>query len=88
MYLEDPYFLGERGERQCLNGVLIMDAVICRNACNFLELPLGGPFKDSKPCYKAKNGKCRQDGRHGSKVFIVCKNSGNAIYDAKHVKQS
>ena len=79
MYLEDPYFLGERGEMQCLNGVMIMDTAGCRNACNFLEIPLGGTFKDSKPCYKANNGKCRQDGRHGFKVFIVCENSGTAI---------
>ena len=59
-----------------------MDSEGCRNACNFLELPLGGTFRDSKLCYRAKNGKCRQDGRHGSKVFIVCKNAGNAIKNA------
>ena len=74
--------MGGRGERHCLKGVNIMDAEGCRNACNFLELPLGGTFRDSKLCYRAKNGKCRQDGRHGSKVFIVCKNAGNAIKNA------
>ena len=72
----EPYFLGGRGDMKCIGGLVITDAVGCRTACRFLEITLGGIFREGKTCYMAKNGKCRQDGRHGSKVSLPCKTSG------------
>ena len=57
----------------CLEGVL--DAAFA-GGLRFLEITLGGIFREGKTCYMAKNGKCRQDGRHGSKVSLPCKTSG------------
>ena len=70
--------MSERGDKQCSNGVLIRDAKECRKACTSLKIVLGkSKFKTGKACYKAKNGKCRQDGRNKSKVWFVCETSGN-----------
>ena len=54
-----------------------MDTIGCRDACDFLEIPRRGTFKEGRNCYKALNGKCRQDGRQGKKVFLICKSAGN-----------
>ena len=39
-----------------------------------------GTLKNTKPCYRAGNGKCRQDGRYkvgtGTKTAPICKNTG------------
>ena len=71
------YFLGIKGEKTCAGGNVIMDTIGCRDACDFLEIPRRGTFKEGRNCYKALNGKCRQDGRQGKKVFLICKSAGN-----------
>ena len=49
---------------------------MCETACTELGLS-AGTLKDNNACYKAGNGKCRQDGRQGSKVNLVCMSDGN-----------
>ena len=85
MKIGTTYFLGEQGELHCKSGLRIMDASECRNACNVLEITLGRPFRNSNPCYKAKNGKCRQDGRQTSAVLFVCKSSGDLIENDEYI---
>ena len=70
------YFLGEKGERLCQVGDLIDSKDECRIACGVLEMPIGR-LKERRPCYRAGNGKCKQDGRHGSSATMICKNKGN-----------
>ena len=70
------YFLGEKGERLCQVGDLIDSKDECRIACDVLEMPIGR-LKERRPCYRAGNGKCKQDGRHGSSATMICKNKGN-----------
>ena len=51
---------------------------MCETACTELGLS-SGSLKDNNACYKAGNGKCRQDGRHRSKVNFVCMSDGKEL---------
>ena len=57
----------------------------CKDACTQLMMQTG-TLKNNKPCYRAGNGKCRQDGRYkvgtGTKTSPICKNTG--ILDIVH----
>ena len=58
----------------------------CKDACTQLMMQTG-TLKNNKPCYRAGNGKCRQDGRYkvgtGTKTSPICKNAG--ILDIVHL---
>ena len=72
-----PYFFGVKGG-SCTDGAMIMDKQECKNACNYLNIA-HGTMRNQKACYLAKNGKCRQDGKHRigiSKTDPICKNTG------------
>ena len=51
----------------------------CRAACNELDRGTGA-MKTGKACYIAQNGKCRQDGRQGSRTSLVCISRGNFMF--------
>ena len=72
------YFIGSKGG-SCENGSMITDRIECKDACSALDMAMG-TLKNNKACYKAGNGKCRQDGRYkigqGSKTSPICKNIG------------
>ena len=72
------YFIGAKGG-SCENGSMITDRIECKDACSALDMAMG-TLKNNKACYKAGNGKCRQDGRYkirqGSKLSPICKNIG------------
>ena len=52
----------------------------CKSACNELDIPLSGKrFKNGKPCFKGRNGKCFQNGMHGKKALRICTNKGSFI---------
>ena len=48
----------------------------CNLACSDLELYTQGVFKSGRPCYKAGNKKCRQNGGYGSSAVLICKKKG------------
>jgi len=54
----------------------------CKDACTQLLMQTG-TLKNNKPCYRAGNGKCRQDGRYkvgtGTKTSPICKNTGKYV---------
>ena len=61
---------------------MIMDRNECKNACDMLEM-ITGTLKNNKVCYRAGNGKCRQDGRFNgpnTKISLICKSNGNGNY--------
>ena len=61
---------------------MIMDRNECKNACNMLQM-ITGTLKNNKVCYRAGNGKCRQDGRfngQNTKISLICKSNGNGNY--------
>ena len=77
--LVTPYLLADKGLTVCPSGYLsITTTSVCETACTELGLS-SGSLKDNNACYKAGNGKCRQDGRQGSKVNLVCRNEGNEL---------
>ena len=76
MYLGVPYYIESPGEVACKTGAKILTVQECRIACQELEKSVGA-LKTGKICYIAKNGKCRQDGRQGSKTSLVCAKEGN-----------
>ena len=51
----------------------------CKDGCTQLMIQTG-TLRNNKPCYRAGNGKCRQDGRYkvgtGTKTSPICKNTG------------
>ena len=68
------YFRGEKGG-SCENGSMIIDKQECENACTELNID-SGAMQNGKPCYQAKNGKCRQDGKYRegiSTTVPICK---------------
>ena len=84
--LADPYFVGERGG-SCEDGSMIMDRNECKNACDMLEM-ITGTLKNNKACYRAGNGKCRQDGRFNgpnTKISLICKSIINGTIYFKNL---
>ena len=75
----EPYFVEQRAKRICSNGSIILDKDECATACNHLGAASSNNLKDGKPCYLAQNGKCRQNGAHGSGASLICKRAGNQI---------
>ena len=75
----EPYFVEQRAKRICSNGSIILDKDECATACNHLVAAASNNLKDGKPCYLAQNGKCRQNGAHGSGASLICKRAGNQI---------
>ena len=68
----EGYYIEDKGESSCSKGSEIMTKTGCRTACAALDINSIGKLKNDKPCYKAANGKCRQDGNHGSQASLVC----------------
>ena len=54
----------------------ITSTSVCNLACSDLELNTQGVFKSGRPCYKAGNKKCRQNGGYGSSAVLICKKKG------------
>ena len=75
----EPYVVERRAQRFCSNGSIILDKDECATACNHLGAATSNNLKDGKPCYLAQNGKCRQNGAHGSGASLICKNTGKQI---------
>ena len=75
----EAYFVQQRGLKTCSNGSMIMDKTECATACNELGATPTKNLKNGKPCYMAGNGKCRQNGVHGSGASLICKNAGNQL---------
>ena len=74
LYLGVDYFSETKGESSCEPGFKIFSSEGCELACRLRE-KFGGSnesFMEWKPCYIAGNGKCKQDGHHGSKASLVC----------------
>ena len=71
-------FLGEIRGKDCEEqGMLnIIDEDECKAACEELEIPIK-TLKDGRICYRAGNGKCRQQNSSGAKWRRICKKEGN-----------
>ena len=68
-------------EGSCPDGSMILDKETCRTACDAFEMDTG-TLKDNEICYRAGNGKCRQDGRfkgQNKKISPICYNEGNTF---------
>ena len=75
----ESYFLEHRGLKTCSNGSMIMDKTECVTACSELGATPTNNMKNGRPCYRARNGKCRQNGGHGSGASLICKSKGNRL---------
>ena len=67
---------------------MIMDRNECKNACDMLEIITGTLKNNNKACYRAGNGKCRQDGRFNgpnTKISLICKSIINGIIYFKNL---
>ena len=67
----DNYRIEKKGLGDCVSGSKILGTAQCEAACLELEIPIA-TLKDGNACYKAGNGKCRQDGKHGAGAFLIC----------------
>ena len=68
------YVLTEKGIPSCSSGSEITEKSLCTEACSELGIVPVSNLRDGKQCYKAGNGKCRQDGREGKGARLVCMN--------------
>ena len=75
----EPYFVERMAQRTCSNGSMILDRNECASACNHLGSTPSNNLNNGRPCYIARNGKCRQNGAHGSGASLICKHTGNQI---------
>ena len=75
---EVSYAFEKKGEKSCSSGSIIISKSECEIACAQLQLKMG-VVRDGKPCYKAGNGKCRQDGRAGKEASLICTSEGNKV---------
>ena len=73
-------FIEHKGEKSCSSGTTITNSTECIAACTELGVVLGKGvglgLRDGKECYKAGNGKCRQDAHHKARASLICKNEG------------
>ena len=76
--LDASYLQGHKGSKTCHTGSTITTAQECKVACDALNKKVV-PGQDGNPCYIAGTGKCKQDGRHNPKSFLVCKTLGIPI---------
>ena len=71
----EKYRLEIKGKTSCSLGYMIRGTVECKDACSRLGIVnVSRTMKDGKACFKGGNGKCRQDGSHGSEAFLICRN--------------
>merc|ERR1712136_369940 len=68
------FIVGPKGSGGCSEGTQIADEKTCREACTFLNLPLGQILGNYK-CYKDGQGNCYQNGRQGPEASMICKAS-------------
>ena len=66
-----------KGAPNCASGSMITDKMMCNDACSKLGVGPVSNLKDGHPCYKAGNGKCRQDGKQGKEAALICSTSTN-----------
>lgn len=71
---EGTFILGPKGSGDCSEGTQIKDEKTCKEACTFLNLPLG-EILGNFGCYKDGQGNCYQNGRQGSGASMICKTS-------------
>ena len=71
---EGTFILGQKGSGGCSEGTQIADEKTCREACTFLNFPLGQILGNYK-CYKDGQGNCYQNGRQGPGSSMICKAS-------------
>ena len=71
------YVLGETRFIDCEDqGMLnIRDRDECKAACDALGIPID-KLVNGRICFKAGNGKCRQQNTAGAKTSRICKNEG------------
>ena len=74
--LGGKYYTEKEGVQSCKNGNKISKTSECKTACEKLGKDVG-TLRPTNACYVAKNGKCRQDGRQGTKTSLVCIERGN-----------
>ena len=70
----------QRGERDCSDGTMIRDKTECEAACDAVGVPGASKLQNGKPCFKNRQGKCRQNNQIGGTASLICKNRGNQIY--------
>ena len=68
----DNYRIEKKGLSKCVSGSRILGTAQCEAACLELEIAPIATLKDGNECYKAGNGKCRQDGKNGAGAFLIC----------------
>ena len=68
------YVLSDKGAPSCSSGSAITEKSLCTEACSQLGISPTSNLRDGHQCYKAGNGKCRQDGREGKGARLVCMN--------------
>ena len=66
-----------KGATNCASGSMITDKTVCNDACAELGVGPVTSLKYGHPCYKAGNGKCRQDGKQGKEAALICSTSTN-----------
>ena len=73
----EGYVLGETRFSDCEDqGMLnIRDRDECKAACDALGIPID-KLVNGRICFKAGNGKCRQQNTAGAKTSRICKNEG------------
>ena len=74
------YYVEQRGERDCSDGSVIRDKTECEAACVAVGAPSPMKLQHGKPCFKNRQGKCRQNNQIGGTASLICKNRGNQIY--------
>ena len=75
------YVLGNPRFLDCEDqGMLnIRDRDECKAACDALGIPID-KLVNGRICFKAGNGKCRQQNTAGAKTSRICKNEGKLWY--------
>ena len=72
------YVQGNKGSKTCDIGSTITTTQECKVACDALD-KIVVPGQDGEPCYIAGTGRCKQDGRHNPRAYLVCKAPGISI---------
>ena len=68
------YVLTDKGAPSCSSGSAITETNMCTEACSELGIVPISNLRDGNQCYKAGNGKCRQDGHEGKGARLLCMN--------------
>ena len=68
------YFVGNKGEKNCIGGKRITDKSACKKACKHLNIGFNNNDINGGICFKSGHtNTCKKNSNYGGNAFFICK---------------